>query len=144
MRVLACRHPASEPRQVDDETAAVLAAARAEDISVSEWVRAMAAGHAAKAADAHPRRQEAGRGEGEAAGVQAGSGGGVRIGLLIATLLAERGETFAKEWLAAAIAADPDGTAIAAAFAQRHQCGPSMVRLLRAAAARSRDAGGGG
>lgn len=68
----------------------------------------------------------------------------MRIGLLIATLLAERGETFAKEWLAAAIAADPDGTAIAAAFAQRHQCGPSMVRLLRAAAARSRDAGGGG
>lgn len=51
-------HPSLTVRVRAEVKAKVLGAAQAEGLSVSEWVQAMAAGHAAKAADAYRRGEE--------------------------------------------------------------------------------------
>ena len=95
-------HPSLTVRVPAEVKSAVLAAAQAEDLSVSEWVAAMAAGHAAKAADAYRRGQDAGRQEGDAAGYQRGRAegeqvadlAGFRAGLLASVFAADHGRHY--------------------------------------------------
>ncbi len=98
-------HPSLTVRIPADVKAKVLAAAQAEDLSVSEWVQAMAAGHAAKAADAYQR----GRAEGE----QVGGSAGFRAGLLASTFAAEHGQHYASETVAQRLLGQPGQAAIA-------------------------------
>jgi hypothetical protein len=60
-------HPSLTVRVPAEVKAQVLAAARAEDLSVSEWVQAMAAGHAADAGRAYARGLAEGRAQGRKA-----------------------------------------------------------------------------
>ena len=60
-------HPSITVRIPAEVKAQVLAAAKAEDLSVSEWVQAMAAGHAADAGRAYDRGLAAGRAQGRKA-----------------------------------------------------------------------------
>ena len=57
-------HPSLTVRIPAEVKTQVLAAARAEDLSVSEWVQAMAAGHAADAGRAYERGLSQGREQG--------------------------------------------------------------------------------
>ena len=133
-------HPSLTVRVPAEVKAKVLAAAQAEGLSVSEWVQAMAAGHAAKAADAYRRGEDAGREKGEAEGYQRGRaegeqlGGiaGFRAGLLTSIFAAEHGRQYNATTIAQRLAEHPDQRAIAQrlipADYQR-----DWVRLLRAA-----------
>jgi len=95
-------HPSLTVRIPAEVKAAVLAAAQAEDLSVSEWVQAMASGHAAKAADAYRRGQDSRRQEGDAAGYQRGRAegeqvaglAGFRAGLLVSIFAAGHGSSY--------------------------------------------------
>ena len=133
-------HPSLTVRVPAEVKAKVLAAAKAEGLSVSEWVQAMAAGHAAKAAEAYRRGQEAGRRQGEAegyergraAGQELGGSAGFRAGVLTALFAAEQGRSYSAPTIAARLAEQPDQLAIAErlipADFQRE-----WARLLRAA-----------
>ena len=114
-------HPSLTVRVPAAVKAAELAAAQAEDPSVSEWVQAMAAGHAAKAADAYRRGQEVGKTEGEAAGYQRGRAegeqvagkAGFRAGVLASSFAAEDGRSYDPATLARRLLEDPDQRTIA-------------------------------
>ena len=81
----------------------------------------MAAGHAAKAAEAYRRGQDAGRQEGDAAGYQRGRaegerlGGlaGFRAGLLASAFAADHGRHYAPATVAQGLAGHPEQRAIA-------------------------------
>jgi flagellar biosynthesis/type III secretory pathway protein FliH len=133
-------HPSLTVRIPAEVKAKVLAAAQAEGLSVSEWVQAMAAGHAAKAADAYRRGQEAGRQEGDAEGYERGRGegeqlggtAGFRAGILAANFAADHGRSYNSATIAQRLAEHRDQGAIAErlipADYQR-----DWARLLRAA-----------
>ena len=118
-------HPSLTVRIPAEVKAAVLAAAQAEDLSASEWVQAMAAGHAAKAADAYQR----GRAEGE----QAAGLAGFRAGLLASIFAAEHGRHYAAETVARGLLGHPGHAAIAEhLIPAAYQ--PDWVRLMHAVA----------
>jgi hypothetical protein len=133
-------HPSLTVRIPAEVKAKVLAAAQAEGLSVSEWVQAMAAGHAAKAADAYRRGHDAGREEGDAEGYrrgraegeQLGGVAGFRAGLLTSIFAAAHGRSYDPATIARRLAQHPDQRAVAErlipADYQR-----DWTRLLRAA-----------
>ena len=133
-------HPSLTVRVPAEVKAKVLAAAQAEGLSVSEWVQAMAAGHAAKAADAYRRGEDAGREKGEAEGYQRGRaegehlGGiaGFRAGLLTSIFAAEHARSYNGAAIVQRLTEHPDQRAIVErlipADYQR-----DWARLLRAA-----------
>ena len=114
-------HPSLTVRVPVEVKAAILAAAQAEDLSVSEWVQAMAAGHAAKAADAYRRGQDAGRKEGEGAGYQRGRAdgeqvagfAGFRAGVLASRFAADHGRSYNPATIVQRFLEHPDQRAIA-------------------------------
>ena len=114
-------HPSLAVRIPADVKAQVLAAAKAEDLSVSEWVQAMASGHAAKAADAYRRGEAAGRKAGDAEGYQRGRAegeqvagiAGFRAGLLASVFAAEHGRHYNSATITQRLAEHPDQRAIA-------------------------------
>ncbi len=73
-------HPSLTVRVSMETKTKVLAAAKAQGLSVSEWVQAMAAGQPARAADAYRRGQEDGRKAGEASGYLRGQAEGLAAG----------------------------------------------------------------
>ena len=114
-------HPSLTVRLPAEAKAKVLAAAQAEDLSVSEWVQVMAGGHAAKAADAYRRGQDAGRKEGEGAGYQRGrvdgeqvAGlAGFRAGLLVSNFAAAHSRSYNPASIVQHFLEHPDQRAIA-------------------------------
>ena len=114
-------HPSLTVRIPAEVKAKVLAAAQAESLSVSEWVQAMAAGHAAKAADAYSRGQEAGREAGDAEGYQRGRAegeqvagiAGFRAGLLAHAFAAAHGRHYDPATIARRLSEHPEHRAIA-------------------------------
>lgn len=96
-------HPSLTVRLPAEVKVKVQEAARAEGLSVSEWVQATAAGHTAEIAGAYRRGQEEGERAGEVrgyargldAGRRAGELAGYRAGLLAYGLALERGGAFA-------------------------------------------------
>ena len=116
-------HPSLTVRIPAEVKAAVLVAAQAEDLSVSEWVQAMAAGHAAKAADAYRR----GRAEGE----QAAGIAGFRAGLLTSAFAADHGRHYAPETVAQRLLGQPGHAAIAERLIPAAYQ-PDWARLLHA------------
>ncbi len=131
-------HPSLTVRIPAEVKAKVLAAAQAEGLSLSEWVQAMAAGHAAKAADAYRRGEEAGRRQGDAEGYargraegeQLGGAAGLRAGLLASSFAAEHGRSYDAAAVARALVEHPGQDAVAArVMPAAYQ--PDMARLLR-------------
>ena len=132
-------HPSLTVRIPAEVKAAVLAAAQAEDLSVSEWVQAVAAGHAAEAADAYRRGVEAGLQEGEATGYQRGRAEGEQLagaagfgaGLLASIFAAEHGRHYNATTVAQRLARHPDQRRIAERLVPPDYRG-DWDRLLRA------------
>ena len=114
-------HPSLTVRIPAEVKAKVLTAADAEGLSVSEWVQAMASGHAAEAADAYRRGQDVGRQESDAAGYQRGRAegeqvagqAGFRAGLLAHAFAAEHGRSYNAATIAQRLAEHADQRAIA-------------------------------
>jgi len=114
-------HPSLTVRIPAEVKVAVVAAAQAEGLSVSDWVQAMSSGHAAKAADAYRRGQDAGRQEGDAAGYQRGRAegeqvaglAGFRAGLLASGFAADQGSHYDASTVAQRLVEHPEQRAIA-------------------------------
>jgi hypothetical protein len=117
--------------------------ANAEGLSVSEWVQAIAAGHAPDAGAAHRRGREeghaAGRKQGDAEGYKRGMRdgrqavrwGGFIAGLLEAHFRAERGQGIDAAGLGQHLLDHPDQQAIAEDLLRQRGFGDALASLLR-------------
>ena len=117
--------------------------AKAEGLSVSEWVQAVAAEHQTDPAEAYRRGhdegyakgREAGRAEGFVQGRRMGADAGIRAGILLDCLAREDGRQYLAATVAKNLAADDDrlATALAAAgrFGKEAELRRYVARLTR-------------
>lgn len=112
--------------------------ARAQGLSVSEWVQAAAAEHEADPADAYRRGRDdgyadghkAGAAEGRRAGLAVGARAGARTGILLDVLARKDGREFDVTAVAHKLAADEEGLQIAAAVARQYGEEASLSRFM--------------
>jgi len=117
-------HPNLTVRVPAAVKAKIQAAAQAEGLSVSAWVQALVAGHAADAAAAYERGRADGYAAGHTAGFrqgreegeQAGRWGGWAAGLLEADFLAARGKAVDPGAVAQYLAQHPEQRAVVEAM----------------------------
>lgn len=99
--------------------------ARAQGLSVSEWVQAAAAGHEADPVEAYRRGrgegyaegERAGQAEGRRAGIAVGAQAGLRVGILLDCLAREGGRSYHAPTVAKSLLADVEQVQIALAAA---------------------------
>lgn len=131
-------HPSLTVRVPAAVKARVGALARAQELSVSEWVQAAAAEHEWDPADAYRRGRDegyadghkAGAAEGRRAGLMVGARAGARAGILLDVLVRKDGREFDVAALADKLAADDEGPQIATAVARQYGEEASLRRFM--------------